>query len=94
VADLCVSLLQLPAGTGLTFEVKSTIPFSQPWEGISQEAAQQGGGRDWAQELSGLKRGVTGKTVNGVYSGRKVEAAVAGSSEAAAAAVAAGGSQR
>jgi hypothetical protein len=79
VADLCVSLLNLPLAVGTTFEIKSTIPFSQPWEGNVAAAP-----RDWAAELSGLKPGVTGKTVNGVYTGKEVESA------AGAAAVAAG----
>jgi hypothetical protein len=73
VADLCVSLLTLPSAVGTTFEIKSTIPFSQPWEGNAAAAP-----RDWAAELSGLKPGVTGKTVNGVYTGKEVESAAAG----------------
>eukprot|EP00878_Enallax_costatus_P006301 GHUV01006605.1.p1 GENE.GHUV01006605.1~~GHUV01006605.1.p1 ORF type:complete len:707 (+),score=173.74 GHUV01006605.1:310-2430(+) len=72
VADLCVSLLNQPSAVGLTFEIKSTIPFSQPWQGADSAAA---GSRDWGSELSaaGLKRGVTGKTVNGVYTGKEPE---------------------
>jgi hypothetical protein len=81
VADLCVSLLNLPSAVGTTFEIKSTIPFSQPWEGKAAAAP-----RDWAAELSGVKPGVTGKTVNGVYTGKEVESAAA----AGAAAVTAG----
>lgn len=33
IADLCVALLGQPAATDTTFEVGSTVPFSQPWEG-------------------------------------------------------------
>lgn len=71
VADLCVSLLQQPAATGVTFEIKSTVPFSQPWAPETPAAA-----RDWAAELAaaGLKRGVTGRTVDGVYTGKQPEA--------------------
>jgi hypothetical protein len=79
VADLCVSLLNLPSAVGTTFEIKSTIPFSQPWEGNAAAAP-----RDWAAELSGLKPGVTGKTVNGVYTGKEVESAAAGAAAVAA----------
>jgi hypothetical protein len=32
VAGLCVALLGLPAAADTTFEIKSTIPFSQPWQ--------------------------------------------------------------
>lgn len=86
VADLCVTLLGLPSALDTTFEIKSTIPFSQPW--APEEAAAP---RDWAAELSGagIKPGVTGKTVNGVYTGKEPEAVAAG-----AAAVAAGASKR
>lgn len=75
VADLCVALLGLPSAVDTTFEIKSTIPFSQPW--APEEAAAP---RDWAAELSGagVKPGVTGKTVNGVYTGKEPEAVAAG----------------
>ncbi len=33
IAELCVALLGQPAATDTTFEVGSTVPFSQPWEG-------------------------------------------------------------
>lgn len=71
VSDLCVSLLDQPSAVGVTFEIKSKIPFSQPWEGSDAAA----GSRDWGSELSaaGLERGVTGKTVNGVYTGKEPE---------------------
>jgi hypothetical protein len=77
VADLCVALLDCPAGAGLTFEVKSTVPFSQPWEG--PPAGAGGGATDWCAVVgrAGLKPGVTGKTVGGVYSGVRPEAEVA-----------------
>lgn len=86
VADLCVALLQLPSAVGTTFEMKSTIPFSQPW--APEEAAAP---RDWAATLqtAGIKPGVTGKTVDGVYTGKQPEAEAVG-----AAAVTAGASKR
>jgi hypothetical protein len=79
VADLCVSLLKLPSAVGTTFEIKSTVPFSQPW--APEEAAAP---RDWAAELSGagIRPGVTGKTVNGVYTGKELEASAAAGSAA------------
>ncbi len=33
VAELCVALLDQPAAVNTTFEVGSTVPFSQPWTG-------------------------------------------------------------
>eukprot|EP00879_Flechtneria_rotunda_P021789 GHRR01022975.1.p2 GENE.GHRR01022975.1~~GHRR01022975.1.p2 ORF type:complete len:185 (+),score=65.55 GHRR01022975.1:299-853(+) len=71
VAELCVSLLEQPVATGVTFEIKSTIPFSQQW----QPEAAQTGKRNWAAELSSanLHRGVTGRTINGVYTGKEPE---------------------
>ena len=33
VAELCVQLLSQPAAADTTFEVKSTVPFSEPWTG-------------------------------------------------------------
>lgn len=32
VADLAVALLDMPEATNTTFEIKSTVPFSQPFE--------------------------------------------------------------
>lgn len=74
VAELCVELLSLPAGLDTTFEIKSTVPFSQPWEGVPGGAPK----RDWHALLqgAGVRPGVTGKTVDGVYTGKEVEAEV------------------
>ncbi|PNW83397.1 hypothetical protein CHLRE_05g244800v5 [Chlamydomonas reinhardtii] len=71
VADLCVALLGCPAATNTTFEVKSTVPFSQPWTGPEPSAPR----RDWFATLNQarLRPGVTGRTVLGVYTGRKTE---------------------
>ncbi|PNH08398.1 hypothetical protein TSOC_005030 [Tetrabaena socialis] len=72
VADLCVALLGCPAATDTSFEVKSTVPFSQPWTLDAQRAAPA---RDWGVTLAGarLRPGVTGRTVDGVYTGRRTE---------------------
>ena len=32
IADLCAALLDTPAACDTTFEIKSTVPFSQPFE--------------------------------------------------------------
>lgn len=84
VAELCVQMLagEVPALADATFEVKSTVPFSQPWtaeasaealaaEGVSQQQQP----RDWAKLVggAGIRRGVTGRTIDGVYSGDGVE---------------------
>lgn len=86
IADLCVALLGLPAAADTTFEVGSTVPFSQPWEG--NPSAQS---RDWEGLLrdADLKKRVTGKTVDGRYLGREPEPepAQAGSAGRAGAAV-------
>ncbi|KAI8474181.1 MAG: complex I intermediate-associated protein 30-domain-containing protein [Monoraphidium minutum] len=76
VAELCVALLDAPAAAGATFEIKSTVPFSQPWGEADREQQPP---RDWraAIEAAGLAPGVTGKTVGGVYSGKRPEAEVA-----------------
>ena len=61
----------------LPIQSTATIPFSQPW------ALPEGGSgtpREWGAVLSEaqLVPGVTGKTVGGVYSGRRPEGEVAG----------------
>ncbi|KAL4448009.1 hypothetical protein ABPG75_005228 [Micractinium tetrahymenae] len=70
IADLCVALLGLPAAAGTTFEVGSTVPFSQPWEGDATAPP-----RDWAALVqgAGLKKRVTGKTIRGRYLGKEPE---------------------
>ncbi|KAL4444961.1 hypothetical protein ABPG77_004011 [Micractinium sp. CCAP 211/92] len=85
IADLCVALLGQPAATDTTFEVGSTVPFSQPWEGGS--SAQP---RDWAALLQAadLKERVTGKTIGGRYLGKEPEPAQPGSARKAGATVA------
>jgi len=66
VADICVAALDEPAALDVTFEVKSTIPFSETWEGIPDKSTDEPV-RSFAAEFSALKTGVTGKTEDGVY---------------------------
>jgi hypothetical protein len=83
VAELCVQMLSgaVPVSTDTTFEVKSKVPFSQPWTAeASAEALKEEGvaspsrPRDWAKLVGGdVRRGVTGRTVDGVYTGDSVE---------------------
>lgn len=72
IAELCVALLTAPVATDVTFEIKSTVPFSQPFT-VSNGA--QRAKRDWAALLqaANVKPGVTGKTLNGAYTGREPE---------------------
>jgi len=73
VAELCVELLDMPEAVNTTFEIKSTVPFSEPW--TEEKAAAVAGRRDWRKLIkeAGLKEGVTGKTVDGVYTGKERE---------------------
>ena len=61
VAELCVSLPDCPGGADVSFEIKSTVPSSQPW---TEEDSHGAKARDWADELrkADLQAGVTGKT--------------------------------
>eukprot|EP00199_Chlamydomonas_sp_CCMP681_P001464 CAMPEP_0119103538 /NCGR_PEP_ID=MMETSP1180-20130426/1956_1 /TAXON_ID=3052 ORGANISM="Chlamydomonas cf sp, Strain CCMP681" /NCGR_SAMPLE_ID=MMETSP1180 /ASSEMBLY_ACC=CAM_ASM_000741 /LENGTH=608 /DNA_ID=CAMNT_0007088073 /DNA_START=1 /DNA_END=1827 /DNA_ORIENTATION=- len=72
VAELCVALLTVPSAVGVTLEVKSTVAFSSPW---TVDPAAPPPARDWAEELikADLKPGVTGKTINGKYTGKEPE---------------------
>lgn len=69
VAQLVVALLSQRAVCDVTFEVKSTVPFSQPWGGLPPGSPP----RDWAPLLAPLRRGVTGRTINGVYTDNQPE---------------------
>eukprot|EP01025_Chloroclados_australasicus_P025138 TRINITY_DN2511_c1_g1_i2.p1 TRINITY_DN2511_c1_g1~~TRINITY_DN2511_c1_g1_i2.p1 ORF type:complete len:618 (+),score=72.12 TRINITY_DN2511_c1_g1_i2:78-1856(+) len=73
IAQLCAYLLEDPSMVGVTFEIKSTVPFSTPFEIDPNNPPPP---RDWAALLkqADLQPGVTGKTVDGVYTGRQVEA--------------------
>lgn len=70
VAELCVALLSCPEALNATFEIKSTVPFSTPWTVDPSEPPRS---RDWSSLLAHLKQGVTGKTIDGVYTGKNPE---------------------
>lgn len=72
VAELCVQLLSQPAAADTTFEVKSTVPFSEPW---TVDPANPPPPRDWGTLLAGadLKQRVTGRTIEGRYLGKEPE---------------------
>mmetsp|Transcript_7361 Transcript_7361/g.19030 ORF Transcript_7361/g.19030 Transcript_7361/m.19030 type:complete len:559 (+) Transcript_7361:1-1677(+) len=57
-AELCVGLLSTPEAKETTFELKCTLPFSEPWTGEPAES------RDWASLLKDVKPWVTGRTVD------------------------------
>jgi hypothetical protein len=73
VADLCLHLLQNPSARGVTFEVKSQLPMSVPWEGPSDGSEPCNNWRALLGEAQ-LRPGVTGKTIDGVYTGTNTEA--------------------
>ena len=79
-----MALLRQPIAAGTTLEVGSTGPFSQPWE---VDAANPPPARDWTALLqgAGLRKGVTGKTIDGKYTGKDPEPAGADAGAAAAA---------
>lgn len=84
VSDLCISLLNSKAAANTTFEVTSTIAFSDPWTGCESSGGEWprgagAAGRDWERELRQAKLvpGVTGKTIDGVYTGTEPEAEAA-----------------
>ena len=53
VAELCASLLEMPGATGRTFEIASTVPFSEPYEGPADGATAPA--RDWGALLGALR---------------------------------------
>ncbi len=83
VAELCARLAlgECGAMAGTTFEIKSEVPFSEPFE--SPDGWQGRPVEDWAALLRGIRPGVTGKTVNGVYTGARPEAEAAAAEAAA-----------
>eukprot|EP01023_Acetabularia_acetabulum_P013528 TRINITY_DN1650_c0_g1_i1.p1 TRINITY_DN1650_c0_g1~~TRINITY_DN1650_c0_g1_i1.p1 ORF type:complete len:587 (-),score=114.44 TRINITY_DN1650_c0_g1_i1:693-2453(-) len=76
IASLSVHLLEDASMVNVTFEIKSTVPFSTPFE---VDPANPPAPRDWAAFLkeANLKPGITGKTIDGVYTGRQVESEAA-----------------
>lgn len=90
VAELCVSLLTSRAAANTTFEVGSTLTPTEEWTGEAGSGGEwptggdnQGPGRNWEGTLrsAGLKPGVTGKTIDGVYTGKEPEDTVAAKGE-------------
>jgi len=75
VAELLVHLLDEPCACNTIFEIKSTVPFSQPW---TIDEANPPPPRDWHTLLADadLQVGVSGKTIDGVYTGKNVESEV------------------
>ncbi|BFI30313.1 NADH dehydrogenase [ubiquinone] 1 alpha subcomplex assembly factor 1 [Marchantia polymorpha subsp. ruderalis] len=58
IARICIAALDSPAATDTTFEVKSTVPFSQPFEIDPSNPPPE---RDYAEFFATLKPGITGK---------------------------------
>ena len=71
VAQLCAELLETPGAARRTFEVASTIPFSEPWDGPEGGAAPPA--RDWSTLIGALRPD------NGRSSEADVKASQAGS---------------
>ncbi|XP_002968299.2 uncharacterized protein LOC9631474 [Selaginella moellendorffii] len=59
VARICVAALESPAACNVTFEVKSTVPFSEPF---SIDPSNPPAERNYEENFKNLKQGITGKT--------------------------------
>lgn len=61
IADLCVALLEAPSALDATFEIRSKVPFSEPFTVPDSQSLQE---RDWEALLRAAKLDpkVTGKT--------------------------------
>ena len=59
IAELCVAILDEPSALNSTFEVRSTVPFSEPFKGLSNPQQE----RDWRSLLQAAKLDpkITGK---------------------------------
>lgn len=68
-ADLCVSLQDLSAAVGTTFEMISTIPSSQS---LGRHHSSRWG-RGFVLAAAGIMQGVTGQAIDGVYTGKQLE---------------------
>jgi len=64
--------MTIAAGLRVLTTILPPQPFSQPW--TAEDAKSAPPRRDWAALLGGLRPGVTGKTINGVYTGTEAEA--------------------
>ncbi|RXH99064.1 hypothetical protein DVH24_011389 [Malus domestica] len=60
VAQICVAALESPYATGKTFEVKSVIPFSQPFTVDPENPPPE---KDYDVYFKTLKDGITGKEI-------------------------------
>lgn len=58
MAKICVSALESPFATDKTFEVKSTVPFSQPFVIDPENPPQE---KDYEVYFKELQEGITGK---------------------------------
>ena len=78
VAELCVEALSRPSVCNTTFEVRSTEPIGTPYEPDAKTLKRE---RDWEGIIGGvnLQKGVTGMTIDGVYTGRYMSNGFTGS---------------
>ena len=69
VADLLIEMLNQPSVLDTALEAKCTLPFD---EVFVPETGPEDASRDWNALFEGanLRKGVTGKTIDGVYTGR------------------------
>ncbi|XP_009408895.2 protein HIGH CHLOROPHYLL FLUORESCENCE PHENOTYPE 173, chloroplastic-like [Musa acuminata AAA Group] len=58
VAQICVAALSSPYACGKTFEVKSTVPFNEPYVVDPENPTPE---KDYNEYFKNLKEGVTGK---------------------------------
>lgn len=58
VAEICVAALELPSACDLTFEVKCTLPFSEPFKIEPENPPPK---REFENVFNTLQKGVTGK---------------------------------
>lgn len=72
VAELLIEILNQPAALDTALEAKCTLPFSEVYK---PETGSEDMPRDWKALFEGanLRKGVTGKTIDGVYTGREPE---------------------
>lgn len=60
VAQICVAALESPYASGKTFEVKSVVPFSEPFTVDPQNPPPE---KDYNVYFKTLKDGITGKEI-------------------------------
>ncbi|CAB4276284.1 unnamed protein product [Prunus armeniaca] len=59
-AQICVAVLESPYASGKTFEVKSVVPFSEPFTVDPQNPSPE---KDYNVYFKTLKDGITGKEI-------------------------------